>query len=54
MGRRLGEVPLPGIGHFAYGEAMTALFTLPPADILVGVDGSDNSRQAFTTAVSIA
>ncbi|WP_209324999.1 universal stress protein [Brevibacterium renqingii] len=33
---------------------MTALFTLPPADILVGVDGSDNSRQAFTTAVSIA
>ncbi|WP_209373244.1 universal stress protein [Brevibacterium renqingii] len=33
---------------------MTALFTLPPADLLVGVDGSDNSRQAFTTAVSIA
>lgn len=33
---------------------MTALFTLPPADILVGVDGSDNSRQAFTNAVSIA
>jgi nucleotide-binding universal stress UspA family protein len=39
---------------FAYGEAMTALFTLPPADILVGVDGSDNSRRAFLTAVTIA
>ena len=33
---------------------MTALFTLPPADILVGVDGSDNSRHAFLTAVTIA
>src|SRR5699024_1474574 len=33
---------------------MTALFTLPPADILVGIDGSDNSRRAFLTAVSIA
>src|SRR5699024_698231 len=33
---------------------MTALFTLPPADILVGVDGSDNSRHAFLTAVTMA
>lgn len=33
---------------------MSPLFTLSPADILVGVDGSDNSRQAFMTAVSIA
>jgi nucleotide-binding universal stress UspA family protein len=33
---------------------MTALFTLPPADILVGVDGSDNSRHAFMTAVTMA
>lgn len=33
---------------------MTALFTLSPADILIGVDGSDNSRQAFATAVAIA
>src|SRR5690625_2005282 len=32
---------------------MTALFTLPPADILIGIDGSDNSRQAFFTAVTI-
>lgn len=47
-------MPLSGTGHFAYGEAMTALFTLPPADILIGVDGSDNSRQAFATAVTVA
>ena len=33
---------------------MTALFTLPPADVLVGVDGSDNSRHAFMTAVTMA
>src|SRR5699024_12479772 len=33
---------------------MTPLFTLPPVDILVGVDGSDNSRHAFMTAVDIA
>src|SRR5690625_3937315 len=33
---------------------MTALFTLPPADILIGIDGSDNSRQAFFTAVTMA
>src|SRR5690625_3162170 len=32
---------------------MTALFTLPPADILIGIDGSDNSRHAFFTAVTI-
>ena len=41
-------------GPFAYGEAMTPLFTLPPVDVLVGVDGSDNSRHAFMTAVDIA
>jgi nucleotide-binding universal stress UspA family protein len=33
---------------------MTALFTLPPADILIGVDGSDNSRHAFLAAVTMA
>ena len=33
---------------------MTALFTLPPADILIGIDGSDNSRHAFMTAVTMA
>ncbi|SMY04329.1 Nucleotide-binding universal stress protein, UspA family [Brevibacterium aurantiacum] len=33
---------------------MTALFTLPPADILVGVDGSDNSRHAFLSAMTMA
>ena len=33
---------------------MTALFTLPPADVLVGVDGSDNSRHAFMTAMTMA
>ena len=33
---------------------MTALFTLPPADILIGIDGSDNSRHAFLTAVTMA
>ena len=33
---------------------MTALFTLPPADILIGIDGSDNSRHAFFTAVTMA
>ena len=53
-GSCLGEAALSGTGHFAYGEAMTALFTLPPADILIGVDGSDNSRQAFTAAVTVA
>jgi nucleotide-binding universal stress UspA family protein len=33
---------------------MTALFTLPPADILIGIDGSDNSRHAFLAAVTMA
>ena len=33
---------------------MNSLFTLPPADILVGVDGSDNGREAFATAMAIA
>src|SRR5699024_12767235 len=36
-----------------YGEAMTALFTLPPAAILVGVDGSDHSRNSVLTAVTL-
>src|SRR5699024_3596921 len=39
---------------FACGEGMTALSSRPPADMLIGIDGSDSSRPAFLTAVTIA